>query len=331
MDKKVQLELVVRDRDNAIEDRQERQVKLAGGEQEVSFRLPTLKGGLHFLDVWVKENGKTLNWKSTSVMTTPECSIGEIVLDKESYKAGDRVSGRIALSRIPEKGSGLSIRMLDHFGRVMAEEKSAPRGKEVDFSFEIKETLSLLLTIEAELSDGKQVISELRKEFPVAWQKIDDYFFAVWIQVCDNHVGDLALKQFRELGVDLIIHVHLRNATVKPQRRIWGSSRIFQKFLPGYGYSKLPGRPGKNPLLHVPGIPSRTEKSLQEDVSTQQTVQSLLQFAYQWRIVAAALHYTARLVLLADMPETFPGIPEKGISKPGCIEQGVGNRFPVMG
>jgi hypothetical protein len=268
MDKKVQLELVVRDRDNAIEDRQERQVKLAGGEQEVSFRLPTLKGGLHFLDVWVKENGKTLNWKSTSVMTTPECSIGEIVLDKESYKAGDRVSGRIALSRIPEKGSGLSIRMLDHFGRVMAEEKSAPRGKEVDFSFEIKEPLSLLLTIEAELSDGKQVISELRKEFPVAWQKIDDYFFAVWIQVCDNHVGDLALKQFRELGVDFDYTRPSAERYCKAAKANLGVIPYFSKsFFPGYGYSKM----AQDDLVRIPCFTdpefrAELKKSLQEDV-----------------------------------------------------------------
>ena len=221
------------------------------------------------------ENGKTLNWKSTSVMTTPECSIGEIVLDKESYKAGDRVSGRIALSRIPEKGSGLSIRMLDHFGRVMAEEKSAPRGKEVDFSFEIKEPLSLLLPIEAELSDGKQVISELRKEFPVAWQKIDDYFFAVWIQVCDNHVGDLALKQFRELGVDFDYTRPSAERYVTTRQA--ESSVFFKSFFPVTGTVKILSDLVRIPLLHRPEL-SRTEKACKKMFNSTNTV--LLQFAY---------------------------------------------------
>ena len=268
--KKVQLELVVRDKDNDIEDRQERQVKLAKGEQEISFQLPMLKGGLHFLDVWVKKEGKTLNWKSTSLVTTPACDIEKIALDQDSYHAEDTVNGKIILSRIPEKGSALVIRLLDHFGRVMAEKQSATLGKEVDFSFALKEPLSILLTIEARLSDGKQVISELKKEFPVAWQKLDDYFFAMWIEVCDNHLGDLALKLFRELGVDFDYTRPFTNRYNKAAKANLGFIPYFSKsFFPGpnYGYNKAMDQDDlvRVPCFTDPEFREKLKKRLQQD------------------------------------------------------------------
>jgi len=265
--KQVQFELVIRDRDNNIENRQERQVKLAQGEQEFSFRLPVLKGGLHFLDVWVKEEGKTLNWKSTSVTIAPECSIEKIILDKVSYQAEDIVKGRIVLSQMPGKESWLAIRMLDHFGRVMADEQSAPVKKEVDFSFEIKEPLSLLLTIEAELLDGNLIISVLKKEFPVVRKKIDDYFFAMWVEVCDNHLGYLALQQFQALGVDFDYAQPSPELYHKAAKANLGIIPYFSRsFFPGYGYREM----DQDTLVRTPcftntAFRANLKKSLQQN------------------------------------------------------------------
>ena len=238
--KDIQMELVVRDRYNHIENRQKRHVKLSRGKQQISFRLPLLKGGTHFLDMWVKEGGKILNWKSTSVTITPKCDIEKLVLDKESYKPGDIVSGRIIFGQTPGNKLGLVIRLLDNFGRVMAEKTLESLDKKVDFSFKIKEPLSLLLKIEAELSDDKQVICDIKKEFPVVRRRIDDYFFAMWVESCDNHLGDLALKQCYAYGVDF----NYCRPSAKNYHRVakanLGIIPYFSgRFFPGYGNTRM--------------------------------------------------------------------------------------------
>ena len=197
------IELVVRNKDNYIEIRKESPVRLNKGIREISFNLPPLDAGLHFLDIWVKEQGKVMNWGSTSMTVAEKYTIKKLALDKESYKLGDVVQGKVIFNQAPDKNLRLRIQLLDNFDRVMDEKILGIEGGKTDFSFKIKQALSVLLKVKANLlSEKQQVICDIIKEFPVAQKKLDDYFFSMWVGPCDNYLGSLVLKLFYEAGVD---------------------------------------------------------------------------------------------------------------------------------
>ncbi|MDY0175302.1 MAG: beta-galactosidase [Lentisphaeria bacterium] len=264
--KNVLLELLVRDENNQVESRQHQQIIFNGNECRASFQLPVLKEGLHFQDLWVKENGKILDWKSSVQQLDSECRIEEISLDKASPENMNLLAGKVVCTRKPNAEASLLVKVLDNFNRVLQEKYLTELDKETDFSVEIGEPLTLLLKIVAELTNDGLVLSVKEKEFTAKPKTIDDYFFAMWIGGCEGYLGDLALKQFFEQGVDY--NYSVPNAE-RNQKNVRANLKLIpyfsRSYFPGYGYSKM-GQEDlqRNPCFSDPEFRLRLKNELQQ-------------------------------------------------------------------
>ncbi len=196
--------LVVRDRDNQVEHAADTRLNVNPGQQELTLALPALKGGLHLADLWLKEDGKVVNWGSTPLTVRARCGIEKIVLDKAAYQAGETLHGTAFIEAAETAGLSLTAQLWDNYGRLIDEKQIAPKGAQTAFSFEIKWPLSVLMSVKCVLRDQQQVLSEGSALLVVAAQrKKDDYFFVMWADYGRrDYLANLIVRQFREFGVD---------------------------------------------------------------------------------------------------------------------------------
>ena len=201
----VDVQLAVRDKASAVEHTQRIAAELKPGANALAFELPPLKAGMHFLDVWVKQGGKTITWGSTAMIVETKYRIADLVLDKQGYKLGETVRGKVVVNQAPGEKLALSIQLWDSFGRLMDEQRVEVAGKETSFAFGVKEALSILLRVKAVLRNHRQVLSEASREFPVVRHRKagDDYFFVMWGDCSPQlYLAGPLFRQFRRMGVD---------------------------------------------------------------------------------------------------------------------------------
>jgi len=261
----INVEMVIRDSANNIENSLTNMVKLAAGENEVCLPHPLLKEGRHFADVWLKRGAKVINWGSVAIASTSRYGIAEITLDKEAYKEGETLHGKALLKEIPGPGLKLRIQLLDNFDRVMEEQTPEIKGKEAEFDFSVRQPLTILLRVKAELSDSQQILSAMLKEFTVLEKKLDDYYLSMWVGPCDNHIGSLILKQFYDCGVDFD-YLLGNNNPLKSVRANLGVIPYFSGyFYPGYGYFTKIKESDKirAPCFNDPEFRAKLKKSLE--------------------------------------------------------------------
>lgn len=267
-DEKVDLALIIRDRNNFVEQRQSIPVGLKQGMKGFSFKLPSLKAGLHFLDIWVKKDGKVINWGSTSINIDTRYRIEKLVLDKESYKIGDTIQGKAIFNQPIDENLRLRIQLWDNFGRLIHEKNIIAKDKEMSFSLEIKQALSILLKVKAELYDKKHTICEMRKEFSVVQRKkLDDYHFSMWVgSFGKSYIADLVLRQFYESGVDIHHDYNAHGPRLAITARKTAQANL--KIVPYLTCSSVKiSNNIRKPCLTDPGYRKRVEKKLREDAS----------------------------------------------------------------
>jgi len=268
--KDVNLELTLRDRDNDVEDNQARVIKLNTGINEMSFKIPPLKAGLHFADIWIKQDDKILNWGSVAITSAVKSRIEKLVLDRESYGQGDAIQGKVVFNEIPGKNLNLKVQLLDHFGRIMDEKPVEINGKQADFTFNIKQALSIMLRVKAELFNEEQVVCDMAREFTVKGKKIDDYYLAMWVGGCNDFVGKLMLKQYYDCGVDFNYSAETHLAPDCARANLGVIPYTTGEFFPGYGYQDAKrtkeGSKTRTPCFNDPQYRESLEKNLRRKV-----------------------------------------------------------------
>lgn len=196
--------LVVRDRDNQEEHVADTRLDVIPGRQALTLALPALKDGLHLADLWLKEDGKVVNWGSTPLAVRARCRIENIVLDKAAYKTGETLHGTAFIEAPETAGLSLTAQLWDNCGRLVDETHIEPEGARVAFSFEIQRPLSVLMAVKCVLRDRQQILSKRSASLVVAApRRKDDYFFVMWADYGrSDYMADSIVRQFRELGVD---------------------------------------------------------------------------------------------------------------------------------
>lgn len=225
----VEVEMKVRDNESIVEQEKKLDISLERGEKELKLNLSALKDGLHLIDLWVKKEGKIINFGSTFIEVDAKYKVEKIVLDKEGYNSGDVVGGKVIFNQaVSGKNLNLRIQLWDNFGRLLDEKVVKPNGQEAPFSFKIAEALSMLLKVKVSLLEEKQILSELARDFPVAAQRGGerDYRFIMWGGVSPgDYLLDPLRRQFTSLGVDADFS--------QPDAKLaWSAARANQQVVP---------------------------------------------------------------------------------------------------
>ncbi len=73
-------------------------VEVTPGESQWSLLLPRLRGGPHFVDVWIRQNGEVLDWFTDYVEIVPHGQVTGIELSRPSFPIGGTVDGSVSVS-----------------------------------------------------------------------------------------------------------------------------------------------------------------------------------------------------------------------------------------
>ncbi|HPP29629.1 MAG TPA: beta-galactosidase [bacterium] len=198
--------IFIRDRKNNLEY----ETAIPYRKSDISFSLPFLKSGEKILDVILKNNrGEVVNWVSTNLSVSSPVDIERVETDKEIYKKGDEIKGRVFLTDVLPEGAHLSVYIRDAFNRKVAEYKADGSGKEITFSFNIRYPLTYGYTLTAKLDDKTGTICEKDKKLYINItdfsKAIKDYSFIIWGGASDNSRSTRTyLQQFYNSGVDEI-------------------------------------------------------------------------------------------------------------------------------
>jgi beta-galactosidase len=162
----------------------ENQLQIAPGESSVNITLPRLPGGERFLDMWLMEDGKVLDWFSAYVTIEPSATVSDIDLSKPSFAAGEKVSGKVTVEGKLTKGTRLEISLIDSLDRDLSRIEIPVRQKlsTVPFSFTFVQPVAVQHRVVAKLRDDQGVIHERQQVFAQAdVMKFDDFLCFAWV------------------------------------------------------------------------------------------------------------------------------------------------------
>lgn len=150
---------------------------------KLNLSLPgRLRGGRHFLDVFLKRNGKSLDWGTLTFETPRSSQIERLGLSSESFKAGEPVTGEIQI-RGAASGAQLRLSFWDNYGRLLArQEKPITSDSPIAFSLSSAGCLSRLGTVRAEvIVDGVLAHRKSEEVFIRQTPKWDDYDVVMYL------------------------------------------------------------------------------------------------------------------------------------------------------
>ena len=237
----VELTVAVRDTEN----RQEhvRSLRLAPGATAFSERLPQLKGGGHFADVWVRHNGRVLDWGSTFFRVRPQISITRVSVDKPHYLPNDDVQATVRLDRPLPGGWSLRLTLTDSLGRRLTETQCAPQGAEASMQLPLSNAVAILHRLTAEIRDASAaVVAEEMAEVLVRrpTDRVDDYRAFFWARNANNDVynrsllADLARKGFDGAFIYYLYTQPFEDYPTGYFADTWRHERV-NRFVPWYG------------------------------------------------------------------------------------------------
>lgn len=199
--------LVIRDLYNCVEHESKRSVSVQPGRSSLLFALPTLKGGMHFCDVFLDDGkGRRITWGSGFMDVQAPLVIKELNLPAGMLRNGDTVAGTVDIT-----GAGQGVcRVLasDTQGRLLNTMTMPVDGPgALPFRLGLNGVLGPLVRVEAQLEDGAGVIDSVRRELPFRLDYPDeaahpDVQVMIGEAPDEGHIFNLACKQFRGLGID---------------------------------------------------------------------------------------------------------------------------------
>lgn len=198
-------EVVVRDAEGKVETTLKTPWQVAAGESEFGQTITGLKSAAHFADLWLKQDGKTLQWGSAYFETKAEVEVVAVETDKPSYPPGATIEGKVRLSKALPDTARVRIELSDSLGRVLErKELQGGGGAEMPFRLMLAEPAAIYHTVTASLVEQKRILSE--KSAPILCRLVpralDDFQFWFWANVANHDIssrymiGDLYQRGF---------------------------------------------------------------------------------------------------------------------------------------
>lgn len=198
--------LVVRDELGKEEHDVEKSLSLQQGRSAITFPMPSLKAGRHFLDASIKKDGKIVNWGSSCFDVKSDVFVREVALEKASYEKGDEVRGKVVLNEPAGHALKVHLSVVDTLGRVTWTRMLAAGAREIPFAFRLDRPTAIVQNVTGCLIKGDDVIAEARQEFSVRLRNWDDHSFMIWGYDFGPYSPTeyWVLRQLRGWGVDTI-------------------------------------------------------------------------------------------------------------------------------
>jgi len=183
-------------------------VEVAPGDSQVSVSLPRLRGGPHFVDVWIRQDGAVLDWFTDYVEIVPAAKVAAIEFTQPSFPIGGTVDGSVSLAGAIHSQTQLEIKMVDSFERVMARDVVVPSRlpSTVTFSFDFEQPIAVQHRIVATLTDSKGVVDRQERLFaPENLPPYDDFTMLAYGAHGSNFYRNRMIAQrCYDLGMDSV-------------------------------------------------------------------------------------------------------------------------------
>ncbi|MBI3650762.1 MAG: beta-galactosidase trimerization domain-containing protein [Acidobacteria bacterium] len=179
---------------------------IVGGKLALALPL-RLRGGRHFLDVFLKRNGKTLDWGTLTFETPRALQIERINLSTESFKVGEPVTGELQMrGATGATNAKVQLSFFDNYGRLLATNEKPISGAVSSIAFSLSSTgcLSRLGTVRAEvIADGILAQRKSAEVFIRQTPKWDDYDIVMYLFGPDPAPGEWQTiqQQLKEMHV----------------------------------------------------------------------------------------------------------------------------------
>lgn len=195
------IRLIVRDELGKEEISIEQSADLATESTEVTFSLPQISGGPHYLDVLVADEQGTVNWASAYFTVSPPSAITRLEIPYWSCERGTEVWGQVTLPGETE-GLRLEVYVEDVYGRLCVRE-SRVLSAEVDavnFNLPLDLAVARRAEVFARLYDGEQLLSMKRTPIQITGVRQDEYPMVIWASDDVGWLGLLWLRKLRQEG-----------------------------------------------------------------------------------------------------------------------------------
>ena len=215
------------------------------------YRLsPELTGARYFVDCWLKEDGKVVNWGSCLIEVVHNQGIKEVVSDTKSLEVGKQAVVTFTLRQPAKARTSLRCEVEGPFDRVVARQEVpvSEGASEVQWVYTHRDPISRIVRITGSvLEDGANRENE-SIEIPVRLPLATDDFAAVTWQCFkgDHFNNQVLLKSTERLGDNMAFAGFMSGVPAWKTARMqaWNNWPIIA-YVRHYGYD--PG--GANPKL----------------------------------------------------------------------------------
>lgn len=226
------LDFAVHDLKYRVESRGKTALRLTASEGKASVSLPLVKEGTHFLDVWLKQGDRTVDWASTSFTVRSDYRIESLQPDALSFERGQPITGKVTFAGAPISGAHAEVQVWDAFKGCMLRVALAKAGGTQPFSLSIPDPRSAYHQLVAVLSDSRGVVSEARGEVLVPDRSLDEFTWTGWSGTLEEPCYQAFLSRCRELGMDAVSPGWLWSPIPAIKREAMAFARLGLRILP---------------------------------------------------------------------------------------------------
>lgn len=172
---KLLCETIIRDKENHILFEGKKELLPLSSGVPLAINPGKLPAGEYFIDIWVKESGKTVNFGSSFLELTSDDKIKKIDLP-ESLKKDQAVKGKVVLDTKGKGEYSVRITRRDTRKRITDRQSISLNGKnEIDFSLPPGKPLTVIQYIDIELLKDNELIDRKSAFFSISdlWPKED--------------------------------------------------------------------------------------------------------------------------------------------------------------
>jgi len=209
---------------------QKKEVAVRAGQTKVSFSSRFLAGGLHVMDIQIRDkNGKVVAWTSKSLTVTPPVRLSQLKIPGTDYLEGEIIEGTITVEGTASGNEKLFVffELWDNLGRMMARVRSEvgelSGKKEIPVRLKVVYPLARQLWATAKILRGDQVLDEARREVFT-----DPHDKPVFDQL---DCGDWSLKRIQEEGFTGTVYGGMETLRLNMTTVPWGNTpNIYANF-----------------------------------------------------------------------------------------------------
>lgn len=209
------LAMLVRDEYGRFPLRLHQQLTLKAGDSPVRFELPELHAGRFFAELWLRRDGKTVDWATVALR------VGNPILSYTAMKKCWLAQPRVvdvgqALEHVFELGRPLRDRetlalwLKDAHDRVLQRLPASVTGTQVALAFTVPAGQSHVLRPEWVVRNGERLVESFQTptwQYYVRPPSRSKFHFVLWGQINSGMLGYQAYDAFRDIGMDTVLYV----------------------------------------------------------------------------------------------------------------------------